>query len=283
MSRRPDIGALVRKTVEDAGEGSNVHPLRPILKDENVARVLVVPVDEIEPSTDQPRKDFNQEALDDLTASVREKGLLQPIIVRKKAGGTGCIIIAGERRWRAAKAAGLKEIPVLMRGEEDALEVAIIENLQRENLSALEEAEGLQKLKDARGYTLEDLARIIGKSAPSVSESLVLVRLPEDIKAEILGTPSDVRKFQKSQLLQVFRAGEPGKVRAAWDALRDGEAPTVRALRARTRPLMGRPKSYSHVYAPSGSSFSVTVRFKKAKVGRSEVRNALEVALRELR
>lgn len=278
MPKRPDIQAAFKKTFDDAEQGTNVHPLRSILKDENEARVLLVPVGELEPNPDQPRQHFDQLALDDLAASIREKGVLQPIIARKKPGGSGCIIIAGERRWRAAKAAGLAEMPVLIRGEEDALEIAIIENLQRENLSPLEEAEALIRLKEARKYKLDDLARILGKSTQTVSESLSLVKLPDEIKAEVFSATTDVRRFQKSQLLQVVRAGSTEEVRAAWDALRGGESSTVRSLKARARTAKGRPKNFQFAYkAPSG--IRVTVTFSRAKASSEEVKAALEEAI----
>ncbi len=120
--KRPDIAAAVRKSFDDADKApSNVHPLRAILKDENTARVLVIPIAQIEPNPDQPRKFFDPEALNDLASSVREKGILQPIIVRKRSDSDACIIIAGERRWRAAKIAGLKEIPALVHRRRDVL------------------------------------------------------------------------------------------------------------------------------------------------------------------
>jgi len=279
MSKRPNIQALFKKTFDDAEVATDLHhPIRGILKDENEARVLLVPVDQIEPNPDQPRQHFDSEALADLAASIREKGVLQPIIARKKSDGSGCIIIAGERRWRASKAAGLAEMPVLIRDEKDALEIAIIENLQRENLSPVEEAEALVRLKEARGYTLDNLARIIGKSPQSVSESLALVKLPSEIKAEILATPTDVRRFQKSQLLQVVRAGSLEQVRAAWSALREGDSPTVRALKARTRNVKGRPKNFHYAYK-AASGARVTITFPRAKASPDDVREALREAI----
>lgn len=279
MPKRPDIQAAFKKTFTDAEQGSNIHPLRSILKDENEARVLLVAISELEPNPDQPRQHFSEEALADLAASIREKGVLQPIIARKKPDGTGCIIIAGERRWRASKAAGLTQMPVLIRDEKDALEIAIIENLQRENLSPLEEAEALVRLKEERQYKLDDLARIIGKSPQTVSESLALVKLPDDIKAEVFATSTDVRRFQKSQLLQVVRAGTQEEIRAAWDALREGESPTVRSLKkARAKTQKGRPKNFQFAYkAPSG--VRVTVTFARAKASAEDVKAALREAI----
>ena len=150
---------------------------------------------------------------------------------------------------------------------------------KRENLSPVEEAEALIRLKEARGYKLENLARIIGKSPQSVSESLALVKLPAEIKAEILATPTDVRRFQKSQLLQVIRAGSPEEVRAAWDSLREGNSPTVRALKARARTAKGRPKNFHFAYKSSAVGVRVTVTFSRAKASPQEVKAALQEAL----
>jgi len=282
MPKRPNIAALLRKTFTDAGDGSGTHPLRSILKDENEARILLLPIDSLEPNPDQPRKHFDPRALEDLTASVREKGILQPIIARKKPGDPDrCIVITGERRWRAAKAAGLAQIPALIRDPKDALEIAIIENLQRENLSALEEADALFKLKAERGYSLEELSRIIGKSRQSVSEILKVLELPDDIRAEIHSS-TDVRTVPKSQVLQVVRAGSPEKVRAAWEAIKAGETRTVRAIRERTRQPKGRPKHYHFDYRSPDRTFVVSVSFTKPRATPGEVKEALDEAMQSL-
>jgi ParB family chromosome partitioning protein len=134
---------------------------------------------------------------------VKEKVVLQPILARKDPNRDGYILIGGERRWRAATAAGLTEIPALIRNESDHLEIALIENLQRENLNAVEEAEALLRLKHARRYTDEQLAKIIGNSRQAVNESLTLNELPAEIKSECRTSGT----WSKSQLLQVLRAG----------------------------------------------------------------------------
>ena len=278
MAKRPDIGALAKDLFAD--EGDAAHPLGGILKDENEARILLIPVDHLEPNPDQPRKHFDQNGIEELTASIREVGLLQPIIVRRKPDDEDrCVIIAGERRWRAAKAAGLKDVPALIRGAEDALEIAIIENLQREDLSPLEEADALQKLKEVRGFTDAELAKVVGKSRQSVSESLSLTKLPEPIKAETL--MPNVRQPSKIQLLQVLRAGSPEKTQAAWQALKTGEVRTVRELKERKEPATkGRAKPYSFTYRPEHERFRVTVAFAKSRVTAEEVAAALREALK---
>lgn len=131
----------------------------------------------------QPRLDFDKEALDALAASIKEKGILQPLLVRAKSDGT-YEIIAGERRFRAARQAGLSEVPVIVREMDDkeVLEVALVENLLRENLSAIEEAEGLQRLIDEFSHTQETLAEIVGKSRSYVANTLRLLGLPAEVQ-----------------------------------------------------------------------------------------------------
>ena len=134
------------------------------------------------PSPFQPRKDFDEEALNALVESVKEKGVLQPLLVRKK--NDRFEIIAGERRWRASKLAGLQTVPVIVKDMDDkeVLEVALVENLLRENLSAIEEAEGFQRLIDEFSHTQEALAQIVGKSRSHVANTLRLLNLPDPVK-----------------------------------------------------------------------------------------------------
>ena len=134
------------------------------------------------PSPFQPRKDFDEAALNALVESVKEKGVLQPLLVRKKNGRFE--IIAGERRWRASKLAGLQTVPVIVKDMDDkeVLEVALVENLLRENLSAIEEAEGFQRLIDEFSHTQEALAQIVGKSRSHVANTLRLLNLPDSVK-----------------------------------------------------------------------------------------------------
>lgn len=134
------------------------------------------------PSPFQPRKDFDEEALNALVESVKEKGVLQPLLVRKKNGRFE--IIAGERRWRASKLAGLQTVPIIVKDMDDKeiLEVALVENLLRENLSAIEEAEGFQRLIDEFSHTQEALAQIVGKSRSHVANTLRLLNLPDPVK-----------------------------------------------------------------------------------------------------
>ena len=167
--------------------------------------LTALPLSAVRPNPAQPRRHFDPDALAELAASIAQHGILQPVIV--KHDGDGYLIMAGERRYRAAQLAGMSTIPALVR-DDDPLEIAIIENLQREDLSPLEEAEGLGALIDQYGYTHEALAELIGKSRPYVSNTLALRRLPEPIKREYHASPDVSREI----LISVARAvaGEAG-------------------------------------------------------------------------
>ena len=140
-------------------------------------------VNDIIPNRDQPRKTFDEAALEELAESIKQHGILQPLLVRPLPAG-GYQLGAGERRWRAARIAKLSEVPVIIKelSDTEAMELAIIENLQREDLNPIEEAEGLQALADKCGYTQEEIAASVGKSRPAIANSLRLLRLPEDVR-----------------------------------------------------------------------------------------------------
>lgn len=149
------------------------------------AAVHSLPVGQLRPGPVQPRRNFDDEALQALVQSVREKGVLQPLLVRRAAGGAASYeIIAGERRWRAAQLAKLHEVPVVVREMDDAeaLEAALVENIQRQDLGPLEEAEGYRRLIDEFAHSQGELARAVGKSRPHVANMLRLLGLPEQVK-----------------------------------------------------------------------------------------------------
>lgn len=146
------------------------------------AKIETLPLREIEPDPDQPRKTFEQEALGELAASIAEHGLLQPIAVRPR-GLNGYTIVAGERRWRACRMAGLTEVPVVVKDvtEEQAMELALVENLQREDLDPVEEAAGIRELMVRCDLTQEQAAQKLGKSRSALANSLRLLNLPEKV------------------------------------------------------------------------------------------------------
>lgn len=145
----------------------------------------LVPIEKLIPNPQQPRRDFSAQALEDLAASIRQRGVLQPLIVRPVPGSDSFEIVAGERRWRAAQLTQLHELPVLVRDFDDTevLEVAIIENIQRADLNAIEEAAGFRQLMERFGHTQEKLAEALSKSRSHIANLLRLLNLPEDVQA----------------------------------------------------------------------------------------------------
>ena len=149
---------------------------------EEQGKVVTLRISEIEPNRDQPRKTFDEAALADLADSIAQHGVLQPLLVRPLARG-GYQLVAGERRWRASRLAGLTEVPVVVRemSDQEAAELALIENLQRQDLNPMEEALGYRTLMEQYGMTQEDAARAVGKSRPAVANALRLLNLPTEI------------------------------------------------------------------------------------------------------
>ena len=147
--------------------------------------VRYVKIHDIMPNANQPRKTFNEEKIEELAASIREHGIIQPIVVRKKSRGYE--IVAGERRWRAAIKAELSQVPCLIRNldDEQNMLIAIIENMQREDLNPIEEAEGLRQMTETFGMTQEQVSRSVGKSRPYITNSMRLLKLPEYIRESI--------------------------------------------------------------------------------------------------
>lgn len=155
-------------------------------KDEKVSRETMLPINKVEPNKDQPRRHFDEEALKELAESIKVHGIVQPLIVHEKGGFYE--IIAGERRWRAARIAGLKEVPVLVKNYEpqELYEIALIENLQRENLNAIEEAVAYQKLIQEFTLTQDEVAKRVGKSRVAITNALRLLKLDDRVKQMLI-------------------------------------------------------------------------------------------------
>ena len=149
---------------------------------ENSNSTVTLKISELEPNQDQPRREFDDEALAELADSIAQHGVLQPLLVRPIAGG-GYQIVAGERRFRACRMAGVQEVPVVIRELSDSqvMELALIENLQREDLSPIEKAQGYQTLMEHYHFTQEEVSRSVGKSRPAITNAMRLLRLPEEI------------------------------------------------------------------------------------------------------
>ncbi len=239
----------------------------------------LIPIDLIDPNPHQPRQVMGD--LSELMASIAEQGILEPLVVRQRGGRFQ--IVAGERRYQAAVQVGLRELPVVIRDvdETEMLELALIENLQRKDLTPFEEAEALHGLAERCGYTHEDLARRLGKSRTSVTESLTLNAMPEDVRN--LCRLADISS--KSLLLQVVRQDSPEKMTALIERIASqGGTATRQQLRdAVAKPKAGRPKHYVFAYRPPTKAFNLKLSFTKSRATRDEIIDALEAILRELR
>jgi ParB family chromosome partitioning protein len=176
QDKRRGLGRGLSALMADVAETEAVAAQGP------AAAEQMVPIERISPNPDQPRKRFAQEDLDDLAASIKEKGVIQPLIVRARGNGS-YEIVAGERRWRASQLAQLHELPVIIREFTDVevLEVAIIENIQRADLNAIEEAAGYRQLMDKFGHTQEKMAEALGKSRSHIANLLRLLNLPDSV------------------------------------------------------------------------------------------------------
>ena len=238
----------------------------------------LVPIDRIDPNPHQPRQVMGD--LSELIASISEKGILEPLVVRQR--GDRFQIVAGERRYHAAVQAGLRELPVVVRDvdETEMLEIALIENLQRKDLTPFEEAEALYGLADRYDYTHEELARRLGKSRTSITESLALQAMPEEVRN--LCRLADISS--KSLLLQVVRQETPEKMTALVEKIASQGGATRQQLReAASKPKAGRPKHYVFAYRPPTKAFHLKLSFTKSRASKDDVIEALEAIIRELR
>ncbi|MGN0710234.1 MAG: ParB/RepB/Spo0J family partition protein [Anaerovoracaceae bacterium] len=172
ISPAAEENTIQEEKKENAGEGGN--------------GIIYLDINEIKPNINQPRKQFNEEKIDELAASIETYGVIQPIILRKS--DIGYEIIAGERRWRAARKANLKKVPCILKDltEEENMVIAIIENMQREDLNPIEEAEALQQMIDKFGLSQEQVSKTVGKSRPYITNSLRLLKLPFEVRNYVL-------------------------------------------------------------------------------------------------
>jgi len=185
---------------------------------------------------DQPRKYFDEQALSELQASIARHGVLQPILVRKGSGG-GHIIVSGERRFQAARLAGLTTIPAILTDGNPA-EISIIENLLRENLTAIEEAEAIEHLRTLNNYQLGDLGSILGKAVSTLSEILSLNRLPEEVKDDCRKDP----KTARGVLVEIAREREPGRMVSLYRKCKENGLTRGEIRKKSTRPKAAKTK-----------------------------------------
>jgi ParB family chromosome partitioning protein len=239
----------------------------------------MIPVDKIRPNPDQPRKALGD--LRELTESIGEKGVLEPLLVRFMPRDDCYHIISGERRYHASRAAGLREVPCIEKIADDAetLELALIENLQRKDLTPFEEADGLQRLAEQFDYTHEDIAKKIAKARSSVTETMSLRVIPEALRKRCV----EHGIVMKSLLLQIARQPNEKKMleaiqRIAQGGLTRDEARRERQEEKKTGP---RPQPFIFNYRPEGEAFQLRIQFRKSHVSRDELidtlRNLLEM------
>jgi ParB family transcriptional regulator, chromosome partitioning protein len=240
----------------------------------------MIPIDKIRPNPDQPRKNIGD--VRELADSIREKGVLEPLLVRYVPHEDTYYIISGERRYHASQAAGLHELPCIEKIADDAetLELALIENLQRKDLTPFEEADGLQRLADHFDYTHDDIAKKIGRARSSVTESMSLRVIPDDVRRACVenGVAS------KSLLLQVARQPNEKKMHEMVHRIVQGGLTRDEARRARKEEAdpAPRPQPYIFDYKADDDSFHVRIQFRKNQVSDEELAAALRDVLRQI-
>ena len=242
----------------------------------------MIPVDKLDPNPEQPRTEFGD--LTELTASIAEKGVLEPLLVKPNRLTGRWMIIAGERRWRSAQRAGLKEVPCVEMEVDDGTvaEIALIENMQRKDLTVWEEADGLLALCERFGYTHEDVSRKVGKSRSTVTEALSIAHIPKDIRE--ICRQGDVTA--KSMLLQIVRQPDEESMRRLATEITSKGLTREDAREVRRQEMGPRispeVKPYVFKYASPKKDFNLEVKFKRSEVSTHEVAQALRSIAKEI-
>ncbi len=238
----------------------------------------MISIDRLEPNPNQPRIEIGD--LTELIASISEKGVLEPLLVRPSEVGGRFMIISGERRYRAAREAGLRELPCIEMDVDDraVAEIALIENLQRKDLTAFEEADGLLVLVERFGYTHDEISRKIGKSRSSVTEALAIASLPTDLRE--LCRRADISS--KSLLLQVVRQTDKDSMESFVRRINEQGLTRDEARKARTRK-QSRSQPYTFRHQPPGREFTFELKFRRSNVEREELIQILENILQMVR
>lgn len=240
----------------------------------NLSSARIIPLREIIPDPNQPRKTFNQQKLEELAATIRTKGVIEPITVRFRDGKY--MIVTGERRYRAAQIAGLAELPCITKDltDQETLILQIIENVQREELSPVEEAKSYRTLLE-NNWTQAAIAKLVGKSQPYISQILKILTLPETIIEE-----ADETSASKEHLLQLAKSENPQQV---WQEIRQGKtAGDIKKEAEKQKEHKGRPKNYRYTYTPKGKTYRVSVEFRNSHAEKEEIRAALNETLKNL-
>jgi ParB family transcriptional regulator, chromosome partitioning protein len=242
----------------------------------------MIPLDKLDPNPEQPRVDFGD--LTELTASIAEKGVLEPLLVRPNRLTGRWMIIAGERRYRSAMKAGLKEVPCVEMEVDDGTiaEIALIENMQRKDLTVWEEADGLLALCERFGYTHDDVARKVGKSRTTVTEAMAIARIPEDVREICKGAEINA----KSSLLQIVRQPDDETMlglakQIASKGLNRNDVREVRRQEMGPR-VVADSKPYTFKYASPDKDFNLEIKFRSSSVPDSDVALILRAVADEI-
>jgi ParB family chromosome partitioning protein len=240
----------------------------------------MIPVEQIRPNPEQPRKALGD--LRELSDSIRQKGVLEPLLVRFVPREDCYYIISGERRYHAARAAGLREVPCIEKSADDAetLEIALIENIQRKDLTPFEEADGLQRLAEQFDYSHEDLAKKLGKARSSVSETLSLRNIPESLRKKCV----ENGVITKSLLLQIARQPTERKMLELFARILQSGLTRDEARKVRSDEKDGpqKPQPFIFQYEPENEAFRFRLQFKKSHVSRDELIRTLREILAQL-
>ena len=242
----------------------------------------MIPLDKLDPNPEQPRVDFGD--LTELTASIAEKGVLEPLLVKPNRLTGRWMIIAGERRFRSAQIAGLKEVPCVEMEVDDGTiaEIALIENMQRKDLTVWEEADGLLALCERFGYTHDDVARKVGKSRTTVTEAMAIARIPDDVRE--ICKQADINA--KSSLLQIVRQPDDDSMMSlakqiATKGLNRNDAREVRRQEMGPR-VVPEAKPYTFKYASPDKDFNLEIKFRASEVPDSDVALILRAVADEI-
>lgn len=236
----------------------------------------MIATDKLDPNPDQPRVEIGD--LTELTASIKEKGVLEPLLVKPSARSGRWMIIAGERRWRASREAGLREVPCIEMDVDDraVAEIALVENMQRKDLTAWEEADGLRALCERFGYTHGEVAAKVGKSRSTVTEALSISGLPENVRDRC--RRADIHA--KSILLEIVRQPDEAAMQKMIEAIALGgmtrdDARKTRRLQSSNKLVAKQARPFTYRYVSPGKEFRVDLKFKKSRVERAELAQTL--------
>ena len=285
MSKRNALGkgldALIPRAPGGPAKAKTV-PLEGLPPATGKGEPWLCPIEEIVPARHQPRKRFNEKGLAELARSIKENGLLQPLLVRPREGkGARFELVAGERRWRASQKAGLKEVPIIVRklDQKQALELSLVENLQREDLSPIEEAEGYRGLTEEFGYTQEQVADKVGKDRSTVANALRLLKLPAPIREDL--TEGKISSGHARAILSLATAAEMNLLRnqivkhglsvrqAETLARRMSKAPEKASKPGKAKPDVHVRRLEEDLQRILGTR--VTIHFRPGKPGRIEI------------